>query len=182
MKFHSSQSGFSLVETLVAISILLIALVGPLTIASRGLQSSLYAREQVTATFLAQEGVELVMKIRDENGLAYAGGGSDAWDWVAGGTYAACFASNGCGLAIADDGGVSVAGCGSEGAGCELRIQESGRDRYNYSSGEPTPYTRVIQLTTPSANAVKITSTVSWRGGLLGDSSVSVSNFVYDVY
>ncbi len=41
--------GFSIVETIVAIAILSLAVVAPLTLAERGLSSSVYARDQVTA-------------------------------------------------------------------------------------------------------------------------------------
>ena len=59
--------GFTLVETLVAISILMIAIVGPMTIAQNGLSSSIYAREQFIAQFLAQDALEYVRNVRDNN-------------------------------------------------------------------------------------------------------------------
>lgn len=61
--------GFSLVETLVAISVLLLAVVGPLTIAARGLISARFARDQVTAFYLAQDAMEVVRYRRDTNTL-----------------------------------------------------------------------------------------------------------------
>ncbi len=61
--------GFTLVETLIAISILLVSIVGPLTIASRGLTTASFARDQVTAFYLAQEAAEVVRNKRDNNAL-----------------------------------------------------------------------------------------------------------------
>ena len=55
---QDKQKGFSLVETLVAISILLIVIVGPMTISMSTAKSSSFASEQVQAFFLAQEGLE----------------------------------------------------------------------------------------------------------------------------
>ena len=69
MKNYSYTKGYSLVEVLVAIAILMLAIVGAMTIASKGLQSSFYAREQNIAFFLAQEGTEAVMTIRNEFAL-----------------------------------------------------------------------------------------------------------------
>ena len=66
MKYKHSQSGFSLVETLVAITILLIIIVGPMTITSQSARSTSFSSEQVVAFFLAQEGLELMQKERDE--------------------------------------------------------------------------------------------------------------------
>jgi type II secretory pathway pseudopilin PulG len=69
-KQHPSSStpgGFSLVETLVATSILLLVVVGPLAISSRTAKSSTFATEQLTAYLLAQEGLELAEKARGDS-------------------------------------------------------------------------------------------------------------------
>lgn len=63
------QKAFTLVETLVAISILTIALTGPLAIIAQALRSSYFARDQITAYYLAQEAVEYIRNQRDYNGL-----------------------------------------------------------------------------------------------------------------
>lgn len=59
--------GFSLIETLVAVVILVSAVVGPLTLAQRSIRSAVYARDQVVATFLAEEAIEYIRSIRDGN-------------------------------------------------------------------------------------------------------------------
>lgn len=66
---RKNKKGFTLIETLVAISILLIAVVGPLTISASSLQSSLNVRNQITASYLAEEGIEYVRNIRDTESL-----------------------------------------------------------------------------------------------------------------
>lgn len=66
---RSPRRGFTLIETFVAITILVTAVAGPLTIASKGLTSSLVARDQLTASFLAQEAIEYVRQKRDTNHL-----------------------------------------------------------------------------------------------------------------
>jgi len=57
--------GFTLVETLVAIALLTIAIVAPMTLTQQSLSSAYYARDQITAYNLAQEGIESVRAIRD---------------------------------------------------------------------------------------------------------------------
>jgi prepilin-type N-terminal cleavage/methylation domain-containing protein len=66
--FNENQ-GFTILETLVAISILVLALTAPLAIVAQALRSSYYARDQVTAYFLAQEAVEFLRNKRDYAGL-----------------------------------------------------------------------------------------------------------------
>lgn len=62
-----NKQGFTLVETLVAISILMIAITGPLTIASKALTTALTSRDQVIATFLVQDVHEYIHNIKDRN-------------------------------------------------------------------------------------------------------------------
>lgn len=74
------NTGFTIVETLVAIAILTIALTGPLAIVSQSLRSSYFARDQITAHYLAQEAIEYIRNKRDQNGLQK----TDAADWLDG--------------------------------------------------------------------------------------------------
>ena len=55
------SQGFSMVESLVAIAVLLIAIVGPLTIAINSIQYSNVAKDKLQATYLAQEQLELMV-------------------------------------------------------------------------------------------------------------------------
>jgi len=64
---YNLSRGFTLIETLVAISLVSVAIVAPMSLVSRSLASAFYARDQVTAYHLAQEGIEAVRAIRDGN-------------------------------------------------------------------------------------------------------------------
>lgn len=57
--------GFTLIETLVAISLLSVAIAAPMALTSQSLSSAYYARDQITAYNLAQEGLEAVRALRD---------------------------------------------------------------------------------------------------------------------
>ena len=63
---HSAQRGFTLVETLIAIAILLIAVVGPISLIGDALHKLYYAKDQMIAINLAQEGIEVVRQRRDD--------------------------------------------------------------------------------------------------------------------
>jgi len=64
------QAGFSLIETFVAITILLTAVVAPLSLAQQSLNAAKTTKDQMTAYFLAQEAMEHIRNVRDSNGLA----------------------------------------------------------------------------------------------------------------
>lgn len=59
--------GFTLIEALVAVTILIIGVIGPLTIAVRGITDGFFARNQIAANYLAQEAVEMVLNKRTAN-------------------------------------------------------------------------------------------------------------------
>lgn len=61
------STGFTLIETLVAISLLALAIVAPMSLTTQSLTSAYYARDQMTAFHLAQEAIESVRAARDEN-------------------------------------------------------------------------------------------------------------------
>ena len=80
MKNYSPKSaGFTLVETLIAVAILMVAIAGPLTIASQALTSALGSRDAMIATYLAQDGMESIKNIKDNN---VAAGASDWLDGI----------------------------------------------------------------------------------------------------
>lgn len=64
-----NNKGFTLIETLVAVSILMISVAGPLTIAQRSLHAAITARDQVTASFLAQDMMEQIKNDRSTDGF-----------------------------------------------------------------------------------------------------------------
>ncbi len=73
------SAGFTLVEALVAISILLIAVVEPLSLTANSVSNANFAKDQITAFYLAQEGIEFIRNKRDSNYLNDANG-----NWLSG--------------------------------------------------------------------------------------------------
>ncbi len=70
--------GFTLVEALIAISILMIAIASPMTLAQKGLSTATLSKDQMIASFLAQDGVEAVKNIRDQIAVSASPGS----DWL----------------------------------------------------------------------------------------------------
>ncbi len=72
-----------MLETLVAVAILMIAIGSAFGLAPQGLIGARYARNQTTATYLAQEAVEVVHNIRD-NAMLFANDPGDPFSWLSG--------------------------------------------------------------------------------------------------
>lgn len=82
-KMEMRAQGFTLVETLVAITVLLLVIVGPISAAQKGIQRAYYANEQLSAVFIAQQTIESVRQLRDDQALVVWQGGGDTSDWSA---------------------------------------------------------------------------------------------------
>jgi Tfp pilus assembly protein PilV len=191
-----TESGFSLVETLVAITILLLVIVGPMSISSSVSRSTSYSSDQVIASFLAQEGAELVQKARDDLQLQYyAGEVSTPWDDFAStdssSRYSDCFESDGCGLYLINstDQLVDAIDCGS--SRCRVFLRgKANLDSYTHRQGSGstvTPYTRVIKLSHPSSGVanreVEVISRVSWQPeNQRRVQTVEVKTYLFNVY
>lgn len=200
MMHNPKQAGFSLVEALVAITILLIVIVGPMTISSQSAQSTSFASEQVVAFFLAQEGAELFQKHRDDyfnrtftssSSAAYT---STPWqDFKNSAQYGECLDTgdgNGCGIEITrtNTGVIDTRACGSD--PCALyfddRVSSDFRSRYTHTATtytQPTPYQREVVVNEISADEIRVVSTVYWRSGNIRDEqTVSVETYLFNTY
>jgi len=202
MKNILDTKGYSLIEVLVAIAILMIAIVGPLTIAAKSIQSSQYARQQITATYFAQEGITAIHAIRNESALAYIDNSTaNPWEWTTAMqnylSLSACFISstnkNGCNIDFSDssleDNAVSCAT--KSNCTMELQIINSNSKKSPFyvlkatsSPSSPTPYTRMIRLKSLNGgDEILITSTVEWNSKLLGGIySITATSSVFNVY
>lgn len=203
MIFHpQTQSGFTLVETLVAITILLIVITGPLTITTSAARSTSFSSEQVVAFFLAQEGAEIMQKVREDASIGRIDSPSNptfAWSRIMSeddsgpneGPYYRCFATNGCGLELIRNAGTIVVStqldCRANGRDCDLLIGPNDADKYTHIPGVghvPSGFTRIIKLTTdPSNDAVRVESIVTWRtNSQRVEQEVKVETYLYNIY
>lgn len=175
---HSS-AGYSFVEVLVAIAILLISIMGPLTIASTGLQNAQFAREQNVAFFLAQEGIEGVVYLREKAGLDNFPSGTNTWSWV-NALPAACRSGSPCRLDVENH---TLAECDPV-SECDLRLHTSGSVRYRHDAGgEATPYNRTITVEPVNGYTVRVRSTVSWDSSAFSaERSVVLETYLTDIY
>lgn len=169
-----SQKGFTLLESLVAIAILLIAVVGPMSVIGRSLPQSAYARDHAIAVNLAQEGIEAIRQRRDSNMLNDWNGTPTAWDngIVTGNYYAVdprsfpmlilCGAScNATTLAVRQDVATGVYYQSSAGGGTIKRFQ-----RYILIENGAIPQEK------------KITVSVTWQDSLNSNHTITASEYI----
>lgn len=153
---HKRRRGFTLIETLVAISVLLVSLAGPLSIASSALRGAVYARDQVTAFYLAQEAIEYVRAVRDENllvGDAWLTGLDDCVD-------ATC---------TVDFPNFTHDVCAGT---CSPILIGDSSGLFNHQGGSPSIFTRSFSVETLEgySDEVVVSVTVSWQTGTLNRS------------
>lgn len=166
--------GFTLVETMIAVTILTFAVAGPLFTASRALVAAEIARDQLTASYLAQEGIEYVRAMRDTEYLAaYQTGGATvsetAWssflDGSNAGSITQCRTST-CTLDpsrnMGTGSGFALVPCSGE--TCSPLYLTNGiyTTQSEIPGAELTPFTRTVQVIDVSAGDERIVSRVSW--------------------
>lgn len=180
--------GYSLVEVLVAITVLLIALVGPLTVAQVGLKRAFNSREQTMSVFLAQEGTEALFKLREDAALGAFpnefGNLPLVWGAVSG-LAGRCTEANPCGVKLELNGYLLPANfynCSTS----DCIIRYSAADRVPYRQGIPadtdttnTKYERTIVIDVNNDRAI-IKTTVKW--GTRADQKITLETYLYNIY
>jgi len=176
------STGFTLVEVLVAISIFMVAIVALVVVSAQSISNTAYAKNQLTASYLAEEGIELVRSARDDE--VSLGGWSGFLSSTA---YSACSGSLGCMIEpsasslITPIGNITV--CQSP--FCAPFYYDTRTGFYNYdTSGDPTLFTRTITIddnggTLDPQKEVRVTSKVSWPEGLVTQ-TVSMTENLYN--
>lgn len=178
--FSKATKGFTLIETLIAISILLIAVAGPMVVVSQALTSSFYARDQITAFYLAQDAIEYLRNVKDVN---VASGNSPFPNT----DYAPCADLNrGCTIDTIN-----------QNVGTDTRqlhfFPNTGSYSYESSGGEKSRFSRIVKITQQSVESgnnndsakkeYKIDVTVKWNATALQGSerSITLTEYLYEV-
>lgn len=158
-----ARRAFTLIETMVAITILSFAMAGPLFTASRAIIAAETARDQLTASYLAHEGVEYLRVTRDNWYLAsYHSGSGDisgtAWvDFLA--SFAQCNAALDKVCTLDPVSTPALQTCSAE--SCTPLHLVDGMYKQQ-EGGVQTPFTRTIQIVDVSPTEEKVVSKVSW--------------------
>jgi len=156
-KILKINRGFTLIETLVSVLLLAMALSAVFTLMGSTVFASRYAKNEITASYLAQEAIDFIRNDRDSLGFQQN-------DWVSfldhygyntqNATSSFCFTSNGCDI--------------------------DAETLYIISSNQipGTNFTRKIEMFLPNGNTdqISVVVTVNWDNGLASKSqTLSVS-------
>jgi len=197
----NTSRAFTLIETLIALSVFSVTLVVFMTVMSTNLGDIESAKNKIIATYLAYEGVELVRDIRDTYVL-YSAPDKDGWvDFVT--KMSDCdkvVNPNGCYIDIdmldtdpptpyttlfAPDSnqpitGVLVAPCGSA---CPPILFDDNYAKYGYQDGSTTRFTRTVNTANIVQNGenqeMHVVSTITWPQGNKTE-SISFSEYLFN--
>lgn len=189
------KSGFTIIELIIAIFILSIAVIGIFSAFSLMVILASDGADRLTASYLAQEGDEIVRNIRDTNWLAM-----DAETILNPAHYTTITWLDGLGA----DSNCAATGCKADYADMTLLPWENNINDflsinsagfYNYGDGALTKFKRKLKITPITDYVVKVTVEVSWTqkptlfnlsgavAGVCGeDNCIKVEETLYDWY
>lgn len=158
---NTRDRGFTIVETLAAIVILMLAILGTTKATQTSISSYILSKDQITAFYLAQEGFEQVRNIRDENRLRNR-------NWLTGlsaNSSDPCFFGNAC--TVDPINSTVPARCSGPGS-CPVLRQDATTGFFGYNASWPaTIFRREIVLTEIDAKEISILVTVNWSKGVI---------------
>ena len=183
-KYNKLSGGFTLVEMLVAVSILSISVVTLLNVLGSGIRDTGFAKERLTAGYLAQEGIEYIRNMRDTFVL-YSASPQSGWNaFNTKLTNGSCFTANGC---YFDDRNVfgggpmpmanltTLTACSPT---CPNLLYNSATGKYNYAAGASADFIRKIKVTAVSSNEIQVSSTIFFTEGI--EKSMTLSENLYN--
>ncbi len=184
---NNKMLGFTLVETLVAISIFSVAILSVMSVLSQGLSNTTYAKQKTIATYLAQEGIEYIRNMRDTYVLYTPADASAGWAAFKAKleTPAPGCLSNDCYYndaavdytrTLQPITSVTLTSCGGT---CPELLYDSSTGKYGYTATATTTSSGFIRTireeTFPGDHERKIYSTVCWKQGAAACSANSVT-------
>lgn len=154
------RKSFTLIETLVAISIFILCISFVVSGLSRYLSAQQTINNQLIAAYLAQEAIEKIRNLRDTNWLR-------GRNWLEG----ISFVTSNC---------FDFQHTSFPGGTCNcspLRINNAGF--YNCSSGQESIFTREVSVSLEDPDTIRIRVTVRWREKW-GERSITVEQKLYN--
>lgn len=155
--FPPVLTGFTLLELVIVIAVITVGVLGAMVLLTNSLASTRAVRNEVIAANLAQEAIEIIHSIRDQN---VATGGSANWSqgMDTGATYRVD--------TLVDPGIVPL--------DTNPNLNVSADGFYTYQTGTETPFKRTVQfeMFEDASRDRKVIVTITWPGRVLAMTSV----------
>jgi prepilin-type N-terminal cleavage/methylation domain-containing protein len=163
IKKFKNQKGFTILESIVAILILSLSIAGVFSAVQQSLLQASTSKNEIKAFYLAQEAVEIIRNIRDNNQLTKLKNGL-ANNWLDGITDPLnCPFGKVCRADITSN---SLVLCGDAwDTTCPVLKQDPNTFLYNYNTGNDTSFKREIQLESINTNEISVVVKISWTEG-----------------
>lgn len=148
-------------ESLVAITILVLAVTGAATAIQTSISSYIFSKDQIIAFYLAQEGFEQIRNLRDENRLK-----NQPWlTGIASTQSDSCYFGDAC---MVDPVNSNLPTKCSAPGSCLVLKQDPATGFFGYNvAWNDTIFKREILLTQINANEISIEVSVKWSKGLV---------------
>jgi len=163
-------TGFTLIETLVAIAVLTMIIIGPLNLAVKSISASLISQNQITAFYLGQEALEYIINVKDNNFL-------QSLDWLNG--LNNCLGADGCYVDIPRN---TINAC--VGICSLIKYDDAGGFYYNYQTGQNTIFIRTAKVTKINIQGnndeARIQVTVQWLEKFGGQKSFTLQKDIFN--
>ena len=179
--------GFTLVETLVAIAIFASSVTALISITARGINDNVFVKNKLIAGYLAQEGVELIIHMRDSAAVRSSGSSGTAWaEFLSEANGIGNCYSNGIdplNTCTIDSSVVPYTASPCTDAECPPLQFDSDTGTYVYFGSPDSMFTRTISVVpVPEGNSVSrevfVKSEVSWRQG----SKTHTTSYDYNLF
>lgn len=167
----------TLVETFVAIAILMLSVAGPLTLSQRSLTAAYYSKDKMVAYYLAQDAVDHLRMLRDTNGLY-------GFPWLT--DFGPCLNQNCVVTTNADPGLLACAG------NCPVLEFNANGDFYGHNNGSwgASRFTRTVRVENVirpagagggvSPYEKSIVVTVAWRTSGFQSNSITIRENIFE--
>jgi prepilin-type N-terminal cleavage/methylation domain-containing protein len=166
-----SRRGQSLIEVMIAMSILTMAFLGIFNLLARSLVINRAVSSEATATYLAAEGVELAKTLIDHDVYAGLANGSRSWGecFGTGGDFEIDYMAQDC------------PGSPNFNHNDLWYDPTTGLYSYSHNTGSPaeTDFTRDVQVQNINDHEIRVNSIVSWSSGT-ASSSINVEDNFYN--
>lgn len=170
-RYKKTNSGFTIIEMLIAVFIFTVAISALTYMAGRGIRAAGDSQNRITAEFLAIEGMEVVRNVRDTAFLR--GLSATSWAQVFGGDISGpgeCFNALGdenqnktCGFTYDESTGVPILETCEGECGLFIGASTGGYTHDQGSGGQLSPFTRKIYINQISQEEIRVRTVVEWR-------------------